>query len=114
MAETTTATPSKAPEKPKRPAETIQADLDAANAKLRELHPQVEADARKQRNQESRIERAKLRWKTERPDEPFDPEAYNPPLHPYPGDVALHKAFHKQHYVVKGFEDELGAANLAD
>lgn len=97
----------------KRPIAEIQRDLDAARAKLHEMHPLVEGDQRRIQNQANRIADAQAKWKVEHPDEPFDPDYFSPPMRPYEGGADLQKQFHKQHYVVAELEKELAAANPA-
>jgi hypothetical protein len=95
---------------PKRPVATIKAELERARGQLRELHPKVEFDRRRCQLQQDRIDKAKLQWKQTHPDEPFEPDLFNPPMRPFPPDERLHDAFHKQHYVVAELESELTEA----
>ena len=99
---------------PKRTRERVQADLDAAKARLRQLHPEVERENARARAQEQRIDKARARWLIERPDEPFDPDAFAVSLRPHAPDPALQAEFHRQHYIINGLEDELNLPRKAE
>jgi hypothetical protein len=106
--------PASAPTKPgKRPVADIQRELDAAKAELQDMMPMVEGDTTKIRNQAGRIEAAKVQWKMDHPDEPFDPDIAGVNLRPFKGNADLQKAFHRQHYVVARLENELKDADPA-
>jgi hypothetical protein len=97
------------PPKPMRPAQAIQADMRRERERFDELHKRVEAENAKRQRQAQRIDRAKEFHKVNFPGEPFDPEAFNPPLTPYEIDPELQADFHSQHYRVAELEAELAA-----
>lgn len=101
--------------KPKRARSVIYADLQAARDELARMRPLCEADGEKQRRQAVRIERAQALWKqTHDPEDPFDPNAFDPPLKPYHGDEQLHRLHHRQHYLIAELEKEYAAAAQAE
>ena len=103
----------KPPTNPPRHRAAIMADLDAARARFRELHPRVEAMTAKIRKQQGRIEQKMNKWRVDFPDEPFDPNHYDPPMVPIKQDDELQEEFYALHYVIAGFEDELAALTKA-
>lgn len=99
-------------EKPPRARHVIQAELDAARAKLAELRTRAEADHRKFLSSKESVDRAMNQWRKDRPDEPFDPDRFSPPMRPYVGDEKLHREHHRQHYVIEALEQELAASGV--
>lgn len=109
-----TPTPKTTQAAPTRSPEEIQADIDAAKAAHAKLWPLVERERVKVNAQAERIERAKRRWRQEHDrDDPFDPEAFSPPLVPQQIDQQLHREFHALHYTISKLERELTRANKA-
>ena len=92
---------------PPRPAAIILRELDAARATLRELRTACEADDSRRRQREAAIEKSQLRWARDHAGEPWDPNAYTPPMIPLQMDAELHKRHHRQHYVIQALEAEL-------
>lgn len=96
-----------------RPLDVIQEDLDEAKAEHRKLMPLVESERHKEARQKERIQRAELKWKVENPDDPFDADAFSPPLRPYKPDQDLYRRFHAIHYTIADRERELADAQKA-
>jgi hypothetical protein len=99
--------------KPIRPTSAIQADLDAAVSLLRETEPKVRDNRTLVERRQAAWDKAKATWDRSNPGDAFDPVLVNQPEKRPAIDADLNYRFHRQHYVVAGYEKELAEAKEA-
>src|SRR5262245_34017651 len=103
------------PTDPKQPAPAsksggmmaVKAELDECQAKFKELRDKADADNVKVQNSVARVEKLKAQWARDRPDEPFDPNEFNPPAKPYEGDQKVATELHELHYKIAELQEQL-------
>lgn len=94
-------------------AEGAHGELQKAQAALLEMMPKVEADREKMLRFRTRLDKARNEWAVNHPDEPFDPNAFDPPLTPPKIDEKLQAEFHKAHYTIAGIEKKIAEGRKA-